>query len=229
MIKSYLKVNYPSLINIKAKIVSLRDDIMVFCRHLIGNSFLLEKQLKAKNKLHFGSGSDNKPSFINIDINRRADIFLDVRNRLNIPNDSIEYIYSSHFVEHLEHKDLVAHLKECYRVLEIGGVLRLGVPDFPKVFNYYCTGDEDFLEGRRGMLSEKLRLPPEMICLMDCINKSVHEFGEHKICLDMEKIRNLLIFAGFSPSAIEASEFDSKIDLVSRKEFTFFVEARKLK
>jgi len=228
MIKKYLKSNYPSLIYLKAKIVGLRLDAKAFCYHVISNSFLLKKQLKAKKKLHFGSGSDNKPDFINIDINRRADIFLDVRNRLNIPSNSIEYIYSSHFIEHLEHADLVAHLKECYRILKAGGVLRLGVPDFPKVFNWYCNGDDEPLEIRRKMLGEKFMLPPDLICAMDVINKAIYEFGEHKTCLDMEKVRNLLIFCGFSPSAITASEFDHQIDVIARKELTFFVEARKI-
>jgi hypothetical protein len=53
---------------------------------------------------------------------------------------------------------------------------------------------------------------------MDFVNNAVYENGEHKTCLDMEKIRNLLIFSGFSPLAIKASEFDQQIDVSSRRE-----------
>jgi hypothetical protein len=77
------------------------------------------------------------------------------------------------------------------------------------------------------VLSEKLQLPPELICAMDFINKAVYEYGEHKVCLDTEKIRNLLIFSGFSPLSIRASEFDQQIDVSSRRSVTFFVEAIK--
>jgi predicted SAM-dependent methyltransferase len=131
-----------------------------FFYHFIGNSFLIKRQLAEKKKLHFGSGPDIKPGFVNIDFNSQADIFLDARNWLNIRSNSIEYIYSSHFVEHLEHHELIAHLNECYRVLDRGGILRIGVPDFPKVFRSYCNGDKEWLEVRREALSEKLLLPP---------------------------------------------------------------------
>ncbi|MFZ2540639.1 MAG: methyltransferase domain-containing protein [Gallionella sp.] len=150
-----------------------------------------------------------------------------MRNKLNIPDNSIEYIYSSHFIEHLEHDDLIAHLCECYRILEMGGVLRLGVPDFQKVFRCYCAGDTELLESFRNTLSEKFALLSDRVCAMDYVNRSVYEFGEHKICLDMEKIRNLLIISGFLNSAISSQNFDSKIDVNARKEFTFFVEAIK--
>lgn len=47
-----------------------------------------------------------------------------------IPNDTVDVIYSSQMVEHLEHHELNSHLKDCHRMLSIGGVLRLGIPDF---------------------------------------------------------------------------------------------------
>ena len=227
MKKKYIKSNFQSLKFVRVKAQALRFELKIFFYHLISNSFLLKRQLIKSKKLHFGSGPDIKLGFINIDFNNRADIFLDARNRLNIKSSTIKYIYSSHFVEHLEHDELVAHLSECYRVLEPGGCLRIGVPDFPKVFKNYCNGDKEWLEARRKMLSEKLRMPPELICAMDFINNSVHENGEHHICLDMEKISNLLVFSGFSPLAIKASEFDQQIDLDFRKDVTFFVEAVK--
>ena len=112
-------------------------------------------------------------------------------------------------------------------ILETGGVLRIGVPNYQKVFKSYCREDKELLESWRKTLSEKFRLPPDMICAMDYINRTVYEFGHHKICLDMENIRNLLIFSAFSPSAISSKEFDPQIDVSERKEFTFFVEAIK--
>lgn len=210
---------------VKTRII--RDDFQVFLRHAVNNTFLLRKQLAKKKKIHFGSGSDIKDGFINVDFNSRADIFLDVRNKLNIPDNTIEYIYSSHFIEHLEHDDLIAHLCECHRILKPRGVVRLGVPDFPNVFRKYCAQDKEFFEKHRNTLSEKFELPANMICAMDLVNRAVYEFGQHKICLDMEKISNLLIISGFSPSAISSKEFDPQIDVSSRREFTFFVEATK--
>jgi predicted SAM-dependent methyltransferase len=206
---------------------ALRFELIAWFRHKIGNSLLLRRQLETKRKLHFGSGTDIKPDFINIDMNGLADIFLDARNTLNIPAGSIEYIYSSHFVEHLEHDDLLAHLRECHRVLQSGGVLRLAVPDFGKVFSSYCSGDKELLDSRKAALGKHFGLPADLICAADFLNKAVYESGQHKVCLDLEKIRNLLIFCGFAAERIDVREFDPKIDIPGRRELTFFVEACK--
>lgn len=206
---------------------ALRFELTALFRHKIGNAFLLKRLLREKRKLHFGSGADIKPCFINIDMDGRADIFLDARNKLNIPDNSIEYAYSSHFVEHLEHEDLLAHFKECHRVLQSGGILRLGVPDFGKVFTAYCAGDQEFLGSRKAALSNHFGLPADLICAADFLNKAVYESGQHKTCLDMEKTRNILIFCGFDADKISVKEFDPQIDVPARRELTFFVEACK--
>lgn len=227
MLKSYIRRAFPSLKHLWPVLRALRFELTALFRHRIGNSLSLKQLLRERKKLHFGSGTDIKPGFINIDMNGLEDIFLDARNSLNIPDGSIEYIYSSHFVEHLEHEDLLAHLKECHRVLRPGGVLRLGVPDFEKVFRSYCAGDKEFLETRRAALGSLFGLPGNLICAADFINKAVYEFGQHKTCLDPEKTRNLLIFCGFSAEGISTKEFDQNIDVPSRRELTFFVEACK--
>lgn len=227
MLKSYIRRAFPSLKHLWPVLRALRFELTALFRHKIGNSLLLGRQLREKRKLHFGSGADIKPGFINIDMDGRADIFLDARNALNIPDNSIEYIYSSHFVEHLEHEELLAHLRECQRVLRSGGILRLGVPDFAKVFAAYCAGDKEFLDSRKAVLGSHFGLPIELVCAADFLNKAVYESGQHKTCLDPQKIRNLLIFCGFSADRISAKEFDQEIDVPARRELTFFVEACK--
>jgi predicted SAM-dependent methyltransferase len=219
--------NYYDLRDIWRKLLNIRMELKLYKRHVLNNKYRLKKLLANKNKLHFGSGLDIKEGFINIDLHHLADIFLDIRAKLNIPDNSIKYIYSSHLVEHLEHAELVTHLSECYRILEPGGVLRIGFPDFPKVFRFYCADDKEFLELWRKFLSEKFGLPSDKICAMDYINRSVYEFGQHKTCLDMEKMNNLLTYAGFSPLAINALDFDPQIDVNARREYTLFVEAVK--
>lgn len=219
--------NYLSLRIIRRKMRDLFNDIKFLFLHIINNKLFLSAKLKKFNKLHFGAGSDIKHGFLNIDMNDSADIFLDVRNKLNIKNDSIEYIYSSHFVEHLEHEELVAHLKECYRILKNDAVLRLGVPDFEKVFRDYSAHNDTRVDELKDLLSEKFSLPEDLICRMDWVNRAVHEFGEHKTCLDWEKVRNLLKYAGFDENKIIQTEFQDNIDLLARKKMTFYVEARK--
>ena len=46
----------------------------------------------------------------------------------HFPDDSVDYVYSYHFVEHLP--DLGLYIDEMQRILKIGGVLELVVPHF---------------------------------------------------------------------------------------------------
>lgn len=56
-------------------------------------------------------------------------IVRDLRKRLPFDDLTIDYAYSSHFVEHLTKDDAIKLVKEVFRVLKPGGILRLVVPD----------------------------------------------------------------------------------------------------
>jgi predicted SAM-dependent methyltransferase len=49
--------------------------------------------------------------------------------RLPFENGSFSFVYSEHFFEHLTPTVALEVFKECYRVLQVGGVLRTVVPD----------------------------------------------------------------------------------------------------
>jgi len=50
-------------------------------------------------------------------------------DRLPFEDNSLSYIFSEHFVEHLPHTLALELFRECYRALKAGGVLRTAVPD----------------------------------------------------------------------------------------------------
>jgi Uncharacterized protein conserved in bacteria len=70
--------------------------------------------------------------FVNIDANfqRRIDCLLDVRAGLPFPDNSIEFIYSCHMMEHIHIDEAINLLRECKRVLTATGYMRLTLPDF---------------------------------------------------------------------------------------------------
>lgn len=67
---------------------------------------------------------------------------------LSIPEESgsVDVIYSSHMLEHLDRTEARRCVQECYRILKPGGILRLVVPDLKQRIDYYLLArDGDLL------------------------------------------------------------------------------------
>lgn len=64
----------------------------------------------------------------------------DVRYGLPVPDGSVDFIYTSHFLEHLFLDDARARLREAHRALKPGGVLRVCVPDLDHALHLFEIG-----------------------------------------------------------------------------------------
>jgi len=71
---------------------------------------------------------------------------------------SADYIYSSHWLEHLFREDAERLLCEAYRVLKPGGCIRICVPDLEHAVRQYLDGNKEhalsyfFCSSKNGML-----------------------------------------------------------------------------
>lgn len=101
-------------------------------------------------KLHLGCGTKHLEGYINIDIRYLpgVDEVNNIRFLRNYKPNSVNEIYACHVLEHFgrwEYKDV---LKRWYEILKPEGQLRLAVPNFAAICNYYKkTGDLDSLIG----------------------------------------------------------------------------------
>lgn len=62
---------------------------------------------------------------------------LNAANKFPYADDTLECIYTLHFLEHLPFEKAARCLKECHRVLKQGSVLRIGVPDLDRMVAGY--------------------------------------------------------------------------------------------
>ncbi len=177
-------------------------------------------------KLNLACGTDHKEGFCNVDLGRSSDVFLDLRNKLPIKDNQIKQIYSSHFVEHLTYSELLFHFKECYRVLEVGGEYSICVPDFVKGLKDYLNKNFEHYKLLDKMFPWDLEDKREKLPA-DYLDRSLHEFGIHLQFLDFDKIKAMMVSAGFSEDKISLREYDSQIDLQERKDFSIFISAKK--
>ena len=88
--------------------------------------------------LHIGCGETYFDGWINIDIDSDiSDLNHDVRKSLPYEDNSADFIYHEHFIEHLTSEEGVVFLKETHRILKKNGIMRIATPDLDYiVFRY---------------------------------------------------------------------------------------------
>ncbi len=119
-------------------------------RLLTGNALMKDA---AVQRMHWGCGPKGKAGWINVDILKGdgIDITCDILDGLPLANDSLDYIVGIHVLNEIAYPNVPLALKELHRVLKVGGVLRLSLPDLEKNIhafqnkteNYFLIPDEE--------------------------------------------------------------------------------------
>ena len=175
--------------------------------------------------INIGCGPNCLPGWINVDIARHEglDIVWDLRQGLPFPDESCTAVFGEHVIEHIRKEDAAKLLKECYRVLQKGGIIRLSTPDAGRYLKAYATNDE-FLSHRS--FERSIETP------MDRINHMMREDGQHLWVYDAPALILLLQQAGFRQVAEQAFGSSqharmNNIDTASRAFESLYVEAVK--
>jgi predicted SAM-dependent methyltransferase len=141
--------------------------------------------------VNFGCGPNTLPGWVNLDIARgdNVDIVWDLRHGLPFADESCAALFGEHVIEHVPRDAAEKLLRECHRVLQPGGVLRLSTPDAGRYLRSYA-GDGEFL--RHPAFPGPYETP------LDRINHMMREDGQHLWVYDADSLLLLLRKAGFS-------------------------------
>jgi len=96
-------------------------------------------------KLHLGCGKRYIKGFVHIDLRKmdHIDYCSPVENLDFLDDESVELIYASHVLEHFGRHEYRDVLREWYRVLKPRGILRVAVPNFDAVVQFYTEKSDD--------------------------------------------------------------------------------------
>jgi SAM-dependent methyltransferase len=87
-------------------------------------------------------------------------VHADLTRAFPFVDDSVDFVFSSHFLEHLTRAQCVHVLGEARRVLKPDGVIRVAVPDLERAVGLYRAGearqmlDEAFFRPEQGRLAQ---------------------------------------------------------------------------
>lgn len=133
-------------------------------------------------KLHLGCGKVYIPGFTHVDLMDfdHVDYRIPANDLSVFENDSVDLIYACHILEHFKRGEVVGVLKEWFRVLKPGGILRISVPGFEEMVAIYQ---------KHGDL--KLILGP-------LVGGQTYLYNFHYMVFDFKLLSSFLREAGFS-------------------------------
>lgn len=74
-------------------------------------------------------------------------VIADLKNGVPIRSNSVDFIFTSHFLEHLDPFDECrSFLDDCFRILKPNGTLRIVVPDFCRIASIYLEDPRSFYQ-----------------------------------------------------------------------------------
>ena len=68
----------------------------------------------------------------------------DCRKNIPLKDNSVDFVYTSHFLEHLYRFETIRVIKECFRVMKSGATIRIALPDMDKIIKLYLNRDKKF-------------------------------------------------------------------------------------
>ena len=155
----------------------------------------------------------------------------DVTRGLPFESNTIDFIYSSHLLEHMINPKALHFLEECYRVLKVGGILRIVVPDLKTMaLKYISVSDDNTIE--RGIAADLFLTRLGFFFKEDrtFIERAIGKQNLHHWMYDTDSLSKRLEIVGFSK--IECSTFGKgglpdleKIE--KRDDGSIFLEAMK--
>lgn len=142
---------------------------------------------------------------LDIDPEVNPDIVADMTDMSMVEDESYDGLYSSHNIEHLFFHKVSVALNEFYRVLKVGGLAHIEVPDIQKVCEFVSEGEMLAPVYNSGMG------PISPIDIMYGHRASIekgNEFMAHKTGYTQKSLTIFLEDAGFLDVNVERRGFD---------------------
>lgn len=154
-------------------------------------------------KVHLGCGNNIIPDWINIDMINHPDImYFDLRNKLPFDNNSVDFFFCEHFLEHLARSEGYQLLLDINRCLKVGGVSRVVVPSLDYLVQNYINNNLGAYNA--------VYWYPQTKC--ELLNGGMREW-EHKHMYDEEDLLKIHYQTNFTQCTIEAHRFSKYPEL----------------
>ena len=149
-------------------------------------------------KLQIGSGSNLLPGWLNTTLYPFAPgtVYLNACTLFPVPDDSFDYVFSEHLIEHLEFEEAAKTLRESHRVLREGGRIRIATPNLEQIIALYTQPKSEARQEYIRWIMDNFRPQIGEYSPAQVINQSFHGW-RHKFIYDQATLVKALKDAGF--------------------------------
>jgi predicted SAM-dependent methyltransferase len=149
-------------------------------------------------RLHIGCGKRNLTGWLNSDYfpSDPNIVHIDATRKYPFANNSLNYIFSEHMIEHVSYEQGASMLRECYRTLKPGGRLRIATPDYTFLHELYASEKSDLQLNYIKWATDNHINGLQHYADIFVINNYVRDWG-HLFIYDFAALRSSLETAGF--------------------------------
>lgn len=145
------------------------------------------RRIKSYDRLHLGSGGRIIDGWANVDITGLRTLAWDLRTPLPLAAHQVRFVFSEHFIEHIDRDAARRLLRQVRAAMMPGAVIRLSTPDLARLVDDYRAG--------RVVRMEHGGWFPETPCRM--LNEGMRLWG-HVFVYDEPELVTLLEGCGFT-------------------------------
>ena len=149
-------------------------------------------------KLQLGTSNSPMVGWLNTDVlpTKPEIVYLDATRRFPFKDDTFDYVYCEHMIEHIDYQNALLMLGECFRVLKPGGKIRMSTPDLRALIGL-LSGDKTALQNLYVDLATRKFLPEVTYCKeVFVVNNAFRAWG-HQFLYDRETIEITMNKVGF--------------------------------
>lgn len=127
---------------------------------------------------------------------------INCKKGLPFKENSVDYIFTSHFLEHLKRFEAMKVLRSCYKCLKPGGTIRIVVPDLDIIVQQYINNPNKIekVDIINDQFFAKLRQETTPPSLYDKIQTLFTR--EHQWMYNFDYLKEMLVKVGFNADSI---------------------------
>jgi predicted SAM-dependent methyltransferase len=179
--------------------------IFTFATRVIVRFFIIRKYFLENDsrKLHLGAGSSVNLGWLTSDLSPKITgrtIYIDATKKLPFKDNSFDFVYCEHMIEHISYDQASRMLEECNRVMKKGAKIRISTPDLDKYLSLFESNissiQEDFIVFMRSNWLSRFKFDNDKDLPHHILNLNMHAWG-HQYIYCYSTLSEQLIKKGF--------------------------------